>query len=101
MLTIKPIDDKILVKPEIREKNKTESGIYIPDTSQNKPQIGTVVSVGEGRLAADGKRIPLAVHKNDRVIYSSFSGTELSFDKDDTKYLLMTERDILGIIQEA
>lgn len=101
MITIQPIDDKILVKPEMKDKQKTESGIYLPETTQNKPQIGTVVSVGNGRITSDGRRIPLTVKVGDKVIFSSFSGTKIQFDEDESKCLLMTERDILGIIQEA
>lgn len=99
---IRPIGDKIIVKPEKKETMKTQSGIFLPENSSasEKPQIGTVVSVGEGRLLDNGDVKPLTVVVGDKVLFRKFAGTEIQLDKNEDVILLMTERDILGIIEE-
>ncbi|MCS6842402.1 MAG: co-chaperone GroES [Roseiflexaceae bacterium] len=95
---IRPLADRVVVKPVEREE-KTKGGIYLPDTaSKERPMEGTVLAVGEGRLDDDGKRIPMSVKPGDRVIFAKYSGTE--FKIDDVEYLILSEKDILGIIQE-
>ncbi len=95
---IRPLADRVVVKPVEREE-KTKSGIYLPDTaSKERPMEGTVLAVGEGRLDDNGKRIPMSVKPGDRVIFAKYSGTE--FKIDDVEYLILSEKDILGIIQE-
>ena len=95
---IRPLADRVVVKPVDREE-KTKSGIYLPDTaSKERPMEGTILAVGEGRLDDNGKRVPMNVRPGDKVLYAKYSGTE--FKVDDVEYLILSEKDILGIIQE-
>ncbi|MFQ3630715.1 co-chaperone GroES [Roseiflexus sp.] len=95
---IRPLADRVVVKPVEREE-KTKGGIYLPDTaSKERPMEGTVLAVGEGRIDDNGKRVPMNVKPGDRVIFAKYSGTE--FKIDDVEYLILSEKDILGIIQE-
>lgn len=94
--TVRPLHDKILVKRDEAE-TKTSSGIFLPETSKDKPKTGTIEAVGDGALNTDtGQRIPLTVKKGDRVIFSSYSGTEIKLDG--TDLLIMSEDDILAVI---
>ena len=94
--TVRPLHDKILVKRDEAE-TKTTSGIYLPETSKDKPKTGTIQAVGDGALNTEtGSRIPLSVKKGDRVIFSSYSGTEVKLDG--TDLLIMSEDDILAVI---
>jgi chaperonin GroES len=95
---IRPLADRVVVKPVEREE-KTKGGIFLPDTaSKERPQEGSVLAVGEGRLDDSGKRIPLSVKVGDKVLFAKYSGTEIKID--DVEYLILSEKDILGIIQE-
>jgi chaperonin GroES len=88
----------VVVKPVEREE-KTKAGIFLPDTaSKERPMEGTVLAVGEGRRDDNGKLIPMNVKVGDRVIFAKYSGTE--FKLDDVEYLILSEKDILGIVQE-
>ena len=91
--TFTPLGDRVLVKPAEREE-QTKSGIFLPDTAQEKPQEGTIVEVGPGRGTEDGKRIPMDLKKGDLVLYAKYGGTEIK--EEDEEYLLLTERDILA-----
>jgi chaperonin GroES len=90
---LQPLGDRVLVKPSDREE-QTKSGLVLPDTAQERPQEGSVIAVGPGRMTDDGKRIPLDLKAGDKVVYSKFAGTEYSDDGED--YLILTERDILA-----
>lgn len=92
---IKPLSDRVLVKPEPAEE-KTSSGIIIPDTAKEKPQEGTVVAAGPGKVE-NGNKIDMSVKKGDKVLYGKYSGTEITLDGDE--YLIMRETDILGIVE--
>jgi chaperonin GroES len=93
---IRPLGEKILVKPaEVKEVKK--GGIIIPDTAKEKPQEGEIVAIGGGKRAEDGKIIALDVKVGDKVLYGKYSGTEVKFD--DKEYLIMSQDDILGIIE--
>ena len=95
---IKPLADRILVKP-VEEEEKTKGGIVLPDTvSKEKPQIGEVLAVGPGRTNDDGKTFPLQFKKGDKVIYAKYSGTDIKGD-DDEDYLILNEKDILAILE--
>jgi chaperonin GroES len=94
MSSIKPLSDRVLVKPDVAEE-KTASGIIIPDTAKEKPQRGTVVAAGPGKVE-NGTKFELTVKVGDKVLYGKYSGTELSFDGED--FLIMRESDILGIV---
>ncbi|MBW2003638.1 MAG: co-chaperone GroES [Deltaproteobacteria bacterium] len=96
-MEIKPLSDRILVL-RIEEEEKTSGGIIIPDTAKEKPQEGKVVAVGPGKPDDDGKRIPLAVKKDDRVLFGKYAGTEIKING--VEHLIMREDDILGIIKK-
>jgi chaperonin GroES len=96
-MEIRPLSDRILVL-RIEEEEKTSGGIIIPDTAKEKPQEGKVVAVGPGKLDDDGKRIPLEVKKEDRVLFGKYAGTEIKIDG--VEHLIMREDDILGIIKK-
>jgi len=91
---IKPLSDRVLVQPEPAEE-KTSSGIIIPDTAKEKPQEGTVIAAGPGKVE-NGTKIDMSVKKGDKVLYGKYSGTEITLDGEE--YLIMREADILGIV---
>ena len=91
---LKPIGDRVVVKPE-PEELKTKSGIVLPDSAKEKPQEGTVIAVGSGRVLDNGQKIPVEVKIGDKVIYSKNGGTEIKIEKED--YIILSERDILAI----
>jgi chaperonin GroES len=96
-MNIKPLNDRVLVL-RIAEEQKTSGGIVIPDTAKEKPQEGKVIAVGPGKFDENGKRIPLDVKKNDRVLFGKYSGNEIKIDG--VEHLIMREDDILGIIEK-
>lgn len=79
----------------------TDTGIVLPETTNNAPQIGKVIAVGEGRALESGMTMPLTVKEGDKVLYRKFAGTELEVDGYDEKLLLMTERDVYAVISEV
>ena len=95
-MKIRPLQDRILVQ-RLAEEEKTKGGIIIPDTAKEKPAEGKVVSVGNGKLGDDGKRIPLEIKKGDSILFGKYSGTEVTVDG--KEYLIMREDDILGVIE--
>jgi len=95
-MNLKPLQDRILVL-RMEEETTTKGGIIIPDTAKEKPAEGKVVSVGNGKIGDDGKRIPLEVKKGDRVLFGKYSGTEVKIEGEE--YLIMSEGDVLGIIE--
>ena len=95
-MKIRPLQDRILVQ-RLAEEEKTKGGIIIPDTAKEKPAEGKVVSVGNGKLNDDGKRIPLEIKKGDSILFGKYSGTEVTVDGQE--YLIMREDDILGVIE--
>ena len=95
-MKLRPLQDRILVK-RIEEEIKTAGGIYIPDTAKEKPQMGQIVSVGNGKKTEDGKVIPVDVKAGDRILFGKYSGTEVKVEGEE--YLIMREDDILGIIE--
>ena len=95
---VKPLGDKVLVKRD-EAGDKTESGIYLPESAKDKPKTGTVHAVGTGALNTEtGERIPLTLKKGDKVIFSSYAGTEVKLDKD--TLLIMSESEILAVIDD-
>ncbi len=88
-----PFGDRILVKPTEREE-VTSSGIVLPGTAQERPQEGSIIAVGPGRVNDDGKRIELDVKVGDLVVYSKYAGTEIKEDGED--YLILRESDLLA-----
>ncbi|MCS6858873.1 MAG: co-chaperone GroES [Abditibacteriales bacterium] len=94
MPKVRPLADKVLIRPK-KEEEKTAGGIVLPDSAKEKPQEGTVVAVGPGRLLDNGNRAEMGVKEGDVVIYSKYGGTEISIDGED--YLLMDEGSILAV----
>lgn len=95
---IRPLGDRVVIKPADREE-KTKGGLYLPDTaSKERPMEGTILAAGEGRRDDNGKLIPMSVKAGDKVLFAKYSGTE--FKVDEVEYLIMAEKDILGIITE-
>ena len=94
-MKIRPLGDRVLVRPE-EEAEVKKGGIIIPDTAKEKPQQGTVVAVGTGKLDDDGKKIPFNVKKGDKVLMPKYGGTEVKID--DKEYQIVREDDILGVI---
>jgi chaperonin GroES len=95
MSSIKPLGDRVVVKPQPAEE-KTASGLFIPDTAKEKPQKGTVVAVGPGRVE-NGTKIDMTVKAGDTVLYGKYSGTEVELDGEEV--LIMRETDIFGIVK--
>jgi len=96
-VNIKPLEDKILVQANEAETT-TASGIVIPDTAKEKPQEGTVLAVGPGRIDDNGNRVPLDVAEGDVVIYSKYGGTEVKYGGQE--YLILSARDVLAKISK-
>ncbi|MDQ3986086.1 MAG: co-chaperone GroES [Actinomycetota bacterium] len=93
--TIRPLEDRILVRPEEGEET-TASGIVIPDTAKEKPQEGTVLAIGPGKRSDTGDLIPMDVSEGDRVVYSKYGGTEIKVDGEEL--LILSARDVLAIV---
>ncbi len=94
-VTIKPLEDRILVQP-LEAEQVTASGLVIPDTAKEKPQEGRVIATGPGRIDDKGNRIPLDVNEGDVVIFSKYGGTEVKYGG--AEYLLLNARDILAVV---
>ena len=94
-LKVRPLDDRVVVKP-LDAEEKTAGGIVLPDTAKEKPQKGTVLAVGPGKLLDSGKRIEVAVKKGDVVLYGKYSGSDIKVEGDELK--ILHETDLLGIV---
>ncbi len=94
-LKVKPLSDRVVVEPAPAEDVST-GGIILPDTAQEKPQQGTVVAAGPGKVSDSGKNVAMEVKKGDKILYGKYSGTEFSFEG--TEYLIMRESDILAVL---
>ena len=92
---LRPLGDRVLAKPIGREET-TKSGIVLPDTAKEKPQRGTVVAVGAGRLDEDGERIPVDVAVGDEILFAKYAGTEFKLEEEE--YLILAEKDILAVL---
>jgi chaperonin GroES len=92
---LQPLNDRVIVK-RLEAEDKTAGGIILPDSAKEKPREGVIVAVGDGKLAKSGERTPLAVKPKDRVIFSSYAGTEIKVDGEEL--LIMGEDDILAIV---
>ena len=94
-LKVKPLSDRVVVEPAPAE-DVSSGGIILPDTAQEKPQQGTIVAAGPGKVSDSGKTVAMEVKKGDRILYGKYSGTEFSFEG--TEYLIMRESDILAVL---
>ena len=98
MANIKPLYDRVVIKPVEEAEEKTPSGIIIPDTAKEKPSEGKVVAVGEGKLLENGEIKPLKVKVGDKVIYSKYAGNDIVVDGEEL--IILREDDILAIVEE-
>ncbi|MGE5549224.1 MAG: co-chaperone GroES [Bacteroidota bacterium] len=94
-MTVQPIADRVLVKP-LETEDRSKGGVIIPDTAKEKPQMGEVMAVGPGKIQENGQRLAPEVKKGDKILYTSYAGTEVKVDGE--KYLLMRESDILAVV---
>ena len=94
-MNLKPLGDRIVVDPQEDEESRTPSGLVIPDTAKEKPQLGDVLAVGPGEIK-DGERIPMDVNVGDVVFYSKYGGTEVKVEGVD--YLILSARDVLAVL---
>jgi chaperonin GroES len=96
-LKVRPLGDKIIIK-RAEAQSRTDSGIYLPESAKDKPKEGKVVALGNGLLNREtGEYLPFTVKKGDTVIFNSYAGTEIKIDGEEL--LIMTEDDILGIVE--
>jgi chaperonin GroES len=95
-LKLQPLGDRLVIRREDSEE-RTEGGIYLPDSAKNKPTRGVVVSVGDGRLLDNGTRAPMQVKAGDRVLFTSYAGEAIEIGDDE--FLLMGEGELLAVIE--
>ena len=95
-MNVRPLGEKVLIK-RVEAEGKTAGGIVLPDTAKEKPKEGKVIAIGDGRILKSGERVKFQVKKGDRVLFSSYGGTEVKIDGEE--YLLMSEDDILAVIE--
>lgn len=93
---VKPLGGKILVR-RVEAESKTKGGIVLPDAAKEKPAEGVVLALGEGKLLDSGERVGFSVKKGDRILFSSYAGSEITIDGDEL--LVMSEDDILAVIE--
>ena len=94
-MKVVPLNDKIVVK-RLEAEDKTAGGIVLPDSAKEKPRQGKVLSLGDGKLLENGKRASFQVKESDKVLFSSYAGNEVTVDGEE--YLIMSEDDILAVI---
>ena len=94
-LNLKPLSDRVVVEPAAAEE-KSSGGIILPDTAQEKPQQGTVVATGPGKVSDSGTLVEMSVKDGDKILYGKYSGTEVNVAG--TDYIIMRESDILAIM---
>jgi chaperonin GroES len=95
-VSLQPLGDKVVVEREESE-DRTAGGIVLPDTAKDKPSRGKVIAIGTGKLLDDGSRGPMQVKKGDRILFTSYAPETITID--DEEYLLMSESDILAVIE--
>src|ERR1700680_4077187 len=95
-MNIRPLYDRLVVKRIKTTEDKTDSGLFIPDSAKEKPQEGEVVATGKGKRLEDGKIVPLDVQTGDRILFGKYSGSDIKIDG--TEYMIMREDEVLGII---
>ena len=93
---LKPLGDRVVIKPIVKDEMVTKGGILLPDTAKEKPQEGKIIAVGPGRLDENGKRIAMDVKTGDKVLYAKYAGSEVKLD--DEELLILRESDILAIM---
>ncbi len=93
---LRPLGDRVVIQPTPREE-MTKSGIVLPDTVKEKPQEGTIIAAGPGKINDDGKREPMDVKTGDKVLYAKYAGTEFKIEGDEL--LIVSQKDILAIVE--
>ncbi|MCL2882832.1 MAG: co-chaperone GroES [Coriobacteriia bacterium] len=96
-MKLKPLGDRVIVK-QAEAETQTKSGLFLPDSGQEKPQRGTVLAVGDGALNDKGERVPVNVATDDVVIYSKYGGTEVKLDGEE--YVILRESDIYAVVTD-
>lgn len=94
--SVKPLFDNVLIKP-LEEESKTPSGIVLPESAKEKPQIGQIMAVGPGANDEDGKKIPMQVKTGQKVIYKKWGGNEVRIEREE--WLLVEQKDIIAVIE--
>ena len=94
-MKIRPLHDRIIVK-RMEEQEVKKGGIIIPDSAKEKPQEGKVIAVGNGKVADDGKKIPLDVKAGDKILFGKYSGTDIKIDGQE--YLILREDEVLAVV---
>ncbi|MCD6460704.1 co-chaperone GroES [bacterium] len=95
-MKVVPLYDRLLVK-RVEAEEKSKGGIILPDSAKEKPKEGEVISVGKGKINDKGERVALTVKEGDKILFSSYAGTEIKVDGED--FLIMREEDILAVIE--
>ncbi|HEY8463567.1 MAG TPA: co-chaperone GroES [Bacillota bacterium] len=96
-MNIKPLGERVVVKV-LESEEKTKSGIVLPDTAKEKPQMGKVLAVGSGKLLDNGQKVPLEVKVGEKVLFAKYAGTEVKLDGEE--YMVLKENDILAVLPE-
>ena len=96
-MKLKPLDDRVVVSPEEAEET-TAGGIVLPDSAQEKPMMGKVVAVGDGKLLDSGSRAKVAVKKGEVVLYGKYAGSDVEVDG--KEYKILRESEILGVLEK-
>jgi len=92
---IKPLGERVVIKV-LEGEEKTKSGIVLPDTAKEKPQMGEVLAVGSGKILDNGEKVALEVKEGDKILFAKYAGTEVKLDEE--AYMVLKESDILAII---
>jgi chaperonin GroES len=95
-VAIRPLGERLLVK-RVEAETMSAGGILLPESAKEKPKEGIVISLGDGKLLENGERAAWSIKKGDRVLFTSYGGTEVKYGGEE--YLIMEERDILGVIE--
>lgn len=95
-MQVRPLYDRILIK-RVEEETKTAGGLFLPETAKEKPLMGVVLAVGQGRLGDDGRVRPLVVKEGDRVMFGRYAGTEIKVDGEDR--LVLREDEVFGVVE--
>lgn len=95
-MKMRPLQDRVIVE-RVEEEEKTVGGIIIPDTAKEKPQEGTIIAVGKGKVLDNGTKIELDVKVGDKILFSKYAATDIKIDG--VEYLIMREDDILGVVE--
>lgn len=96
-LSIQPLFDYVLIKP-LEEETQTPSGIFLPETAKEKPQVGMVMAVGPGQVTDDNKKIPMLVKTGQKVMYKKWGGNEVKVGREE--WLLVEQKDILAVVTD-